>query len=136
MCYSNHRTKNGGLWVGKRAGNLSTTFALNEHCRPGLIDWQAGLAKGQVGSECLTCTYRAGCCSVRLSRAQVSAFASSSVRDRGGQRVEATLIKTKAKITLEETSSAEVKRYCLAKSTLIAYNTMNQSLYSYTYLEF
>ena len=32
--------------------------------------------------ECLTCTFRASCCSERLSRAQVSAFASSFVRDR------------------------------------------------------
>ena len=30
---------------------------------------------GQVRSECLTCTFRASCCSARLSRAQVSAFA-------------------------------------------------------------
>ena len=40
--------------------------------------------KGQVRSECLTCTFRASCCSARLSRAQVPAFAGSSVRDRGG----------------------------------------------------
>ena len=26
---------------------------------------------GQVRSECLTCTFRASCCSARLSRAQV-----------------------------------------------------------------
>ena len=32
-------------------------------------------------SECLTCTFSANCCSVRLSRAQVPAFAGSSVRD-------------------------------------------------------
>ena len=38
---------------------------------------------GQVRSECLTCTFRASCCSARLSRAQVTAFAGSSVRDRG-----------------------------------------------------
>ena len=37
---------------------------------------------GQVRSECLTCTLRASCCSARLSRAQVLAFAGSSVRDR------------------------------------------------------
>ena len=37
---------------------------------------------GQVRSECLTCTFRASCCSARLSRAQVPAFAVSSVRDR------------------------------------------------------
>ena len=33
-------------------------------------------------SQCLTCTFRASCCSARLSRAQVPAFAGSSVRDR------------------------------------------------------
>ena len=32
-------------------------------------------------SECLTCTFRASCCSARLSQAQVPAFPSSSVRD-------------------------------------------------------
>ena len=32
--------------------------------------------------ECLTCTFRASCCSARLSRAQVPTFAGSSVRDR------------------------------------------------------
>ena len=37
---------------------------------------------GQVRSECLTCTFRASYCSARLSRAQVPAFAVSSVRDR------------------------------------------------------
>ena len=37
---------------------------------------------GQVRSECLTCTFRASCCSARLSRAQVPGFAGSSVRDR------------------------------------------------------
>ena len=36
----------------------------------------------QVRSECLTCTFRASCCSARLSRAQVPAFAGSYVRDR------------------------------------------------------
>ena len=34
---------------------------------------------GQVRSECLKCTFRASCCSARLSRAQV--FVGSSVRD-------------------------------------------------------
>ena len=43
---------------------------------------------GQVRSECLTCTFRASCCSARLSRAQVSAFAGSSVRDRKKKGVE------------------------------------------------
>ena len=37
---------------------------------------------GQVRSECLTCTFRASCCSAGLSRAQVPAFACSSARDR------------------------------------------------------
>ena len=37
---------------------------------------------GQVRSECLTYRFRASCWSVRLSRAQVPAFASSSVRER------------------------------------------------------
>ena len=41
------------------------------------------LESGQVRSECLTCTFRASCCSARLSRAQVPAFAGSSVQDRG-----------------------------------------------------
>ena len=38
---------------------------------------------GQVRSECLTCTFRQSCCSARLSRAQVTAIAGSSVRDSG-----------------------------------------------------
>ena len=29
---------------------------------------------GQVRSECLTCTFRASCCSARMSRAQVPAL--------------------------------------------------------------
>ena len=37
---------------------------------------------GQVSSKNLTCTFRASCCSARLSRAQVSALVDSSVRDR------------------------------------------------------
>ena len=37
---------------------------------------------GQVKSEFLMCTFRASCCSARLSRAQVPAFAGSSVRNR------------------------------------------------------
>ena len=36
----------------------------------------------KVRSECLTCTFRASCCSARLSRAQVPAFTDSSVQDR------------------------------------------------------
>ena len=39
-------------------------------------------ANSQARSVCLTCTFRASCCSARLSRAQVQAFAGSSVRDR------------------------------------------------------
>ena len=38
---------------------------------------------GQVRSECLPCTFRASCCSTHLPRAQVPAFAGSSVWDRG-----------------------------------------------------
>ena len=39
---------------------------------------------GQVRSECLTCTYRARCCSARLSRAQVPAPLSGKGENRGG----------------------------------------------------
>ena len=39
--------------------------------------------EGQVRSECLTCTFRASCCSAHLSQAQVLTFVGSSVRDRG-----------------------------------------------------
>ena len=45
--------------------------------------WSTGR---QARSECLFCTFRASCCSARLSRAQVPiafAVAGSSVRDRG-----------------------------------------------------
>ena len=35
-----------------------------------------------IRSECLTCTFRASCCSAHLSRAQVPALAGFSVRDR------------------------------------------------------
>ena len=41
---------------------------------------------GQVRSECLTCTFRASCCSACLSRAQVPAFDGSSVRVRKKKR--------------------------------------------------
>ena len=41
---------------------------------------------GQVRSECLTCTFRASCCSARLSWAQVLAFASSSVWERRNKK--------------------------------------------------
>ena len=36
----------------------------------------------QLRSECLACTFRANCCSARLSRAQIPAFVGSSIRDR------------------------------------------------------
>ena len=49
-------------------------------CAP-LID-TAHRDLGQVKSECIKCTFRPSCCSARLSRAQVPAFADSSVRDR------------------------------------------------------
>ena len=39
-------------------------------------------ADNQVRSECLTCTFRANCCSARLSWEQVPAFFDSFVRDR------------------------------------------------------
>ena len=60
-----------GWWMG---GCLSA-------CTAG--KWIFTMGKGQVRSECLTCTFRASCCSAHLSRAQVPAFASSSVRDMG-----------------------------------------------------
>ena len=41
---------------------------------------------GQVRSECLTCTFRASCCSACMSRAQVPAFTGPSVRDRKKKR--------------------------------------------------
>ena len=44
---------------------------------------------GQVRSECLTCTFRASCCSARLSWTQVSGFAGSSPRDRNKKKKEA-----------------------------------------------
>ena len=37
---------------------------------------------GQVRSECFNCTFRANCCSARLSRVQVLALAGFSVRNR------------------------------------------------------
>ena len=40
------------------------------------------MMSGQVMSECLTCTFRASCCSARLSRAPVLTFTGSSVQDR------------------------------------------------------
>ena len=44
--------------------------------------WGCLVRSGQVRSECLTCTFRASCCSARLSQAQVPTFAGSSVWDR------------------------------------------------------
>ena len=38
--------------------------------------------KGFISAQCLTCTFRASCCSARLSRAQVMTFADFSVWDR------------------------------------------------------
>ena len=38
--------------------------------------------KGFISAQCLTCTFRASCCSAHLVRAQVWAFADSSVWDR------------------------------------------------------
>ena len=35
--------------------------------------WSGQVRSGQVRLECLTCTFRASCCSARLSRAQVPA---------------------------------------------------------------
>ena len=46
---------------------------------------------GQVRTECLTCTFRASCCSARLSRAQVPAFADSSIRDSHGMTTQGRL---------------------------------------------
>ena len=48
---------------------------------PGQVRW-GEVRWGQLRSECLTCTFKARCCSARLSRAQVPAFVGSSVRDR------------------------------------------------------
>ena len=48
----------------------------------GVLSWIYSTLIGQVRSECLTCTFRVICCSARLSWAQVSAFAGSSVWDR------------------------------------------------------
>ena len=45
----------------------------------GVLPWIYSTLIGQVRSECLTCTFRAN---ARLSWAQVSAFAGSSVQDR------------------------------------------------------
>ena len=41
-----------------------------------------GSRSGQVKSECLTCTFRASCCSARLSLGTGTAFVGSSIRDR------------------------------------------------------
>ena len=47
---------------------------------PPLHSFSVRLRSGQVSSEWLTCTFRASCCSARLTRAQVPAFAGSFVR--------------------------------------------------------
>ena len=48
--------------------------------------WYCGLlACSKVRSECLKGTFRASCCSARLSRAQVPAFPVSSVRYRNNK---------------------------------------------------
>ena len=49
---------------------------------PTLVGLLFPIRSGQVRSESLTCTFRASCCSARLSWAQVLAFAGSSIRDR------------------------------------------------------
>ena len=40
------------------------------------------ISEALVISDCLTCTFRASCCSARLSRTQILSFACSSVRDK------------------------------------------------------
>ena len=59
-----------------------------------IAEWvsiEEDLRSGQIRSECLMCTFRASCCSARLSWVQVSAFTGSSVQDnkniRGGEGV-------------------------------------------------
>ena len=55
----------------------------SEGC-PGRADIHKHGTKEVGSSQCLTCTFRGSCCSARLSRAQVPAFAGSFVRDRVG----------------------------------------------------
>ena len=45
------------------------------------------LRSGQVRSECLTCTFRASCCSARLSRAQVPDALSGTRVKKGRDKV-------------------------------------------------
>ena len=59
-------------------------FVLNSFYFMTFIFYKISVWDCQVRSECLTCTFRASYCSTRLSRAQVPAFAGSSVRDRFG----------------------------------------------------
>ena len=47
---------------------------LGEYLRGSIHRAHMLIQSGQVRSECLTCTFRASCCSTRLSRAQVLAF--------------------------------------------------------------
>ena len=68
LCY----TSRGAL-----AGTRNSSMGPSHHERTLLPRSYISL---QVRSECLTCTYRASCCSVRLSRVQVPAFVGSSVR--------------------------------------------------------
>ena len=51
---------------------------------------------GQVKSECLTCMFRKSCCSARLSRTQILAFASFSVHDKKLERTNHNLYNTPA----------------------------------------
>ena len=47
------------------------TYIGPSHCD---VDSQPEIRSGQVRSVCLTCTFRASCCSARFSRAHVPAF--------------------------------------------------------------
>ena len=79
------------------------------------------IRSGQVRLESLTCTFRASYCSARLSRAQVSAFTSSSVRDRkkmgggnegGGGTRSPTRVSVKVIWNLECPVGLNQKRIC------------------------
>ena len=48
------------------------------------IFFNGGVRSGQVRSECLTCTFRASCCSARLSRTQVPVPLSGAEKKNGG----------------------------------------------------
>ena len=56
---------------------LKGHYAVCSHC-------STALRSGQVRSVCLTCTFRASCCSARLSRAQVPL---SGTGENSGERV-------------------------------------------------